>query len=322
MRYLSPKNDVTFKKVFGEHAHLLKSFLNALLPLDGREIVELEYLPPELVPETPLHKNTIVDVRCRDNQGRIFLVEMQMLWTNAFTQRILFNATKAYVRQLPSGQEYKFLEPVYSLNLVDTVFDHKTDRYYHHYQIVNLENSEEKIEGLEFVLVELPKFRPTTLGQKRLQVLWLRFLTEINERLEQIPEELQESEEIREAVEVVQHSALSPAEREAYDKYWDIVQSERTLLAGAREEGRRIGLEKGEQIGLEKGAQIGLQKGEQIGLQKGEQRGVLKTALMLLRLKSDANVVKKATQLSDESISELQALLDEHGDQAEAHLTL
>jgi hypothetical protein len=31
MRYLDPKNDLTFKKVFGQHPHLLKSLLNALL---------------------------------------------------------------------------------------------------------------------------------------------------------------------------------------------------------------------------------------------------------------------------------------------------
>lgn len=34
MRYLDPKNDLTFKKIFGEHPHLLKSFLNAESHLD------------------------------------------------------------------------------------------------------------------------------------------------------------------------------------------------------------------------------------------------------------------------------------------------
>jgi hypothetical protein len=43
MRYLDPKNDLTFKKVFGQHPHLLKSFLNALLPLEpDAQIQELE----------------------------------------------------------------------------------------------------------------------------------------------------------------------------------------------------------------------------------------------------------------------------------------
>jgi hypothetical protein len=57
MRYLDPKNDLTFKKIFGQHPHLLKSFLNALMPLkQGQQIVSLEYLPAELVPEIPVTK--------------------------------------------------------------------------------------------------------------------------------------------------------------------------------------------------------------------------------------------------------------------------
>ena len=33
-KYLNPKADLTFKKVFGEHEDLVMSLLNALLPLD------------------------------------------------------------------------------------------------------------------------------------------------------------------------------------------------------------------------------------------------------------------------------------------------
>ena len=47
-------------------------------------------------------------VPIRDDSGavslsqneRIFIVEMQMLWTESFKQRVLFNASKAYVSQL------------------------------------------------------------------------------------------------------------------------------------------------------------------------------------------------------------------------------
>jgi predicted transposase/invertase (TIGR01784 family) len=74
MRYLDPKNDFIFKKIFGENANILISFLNALLPLEeGRFIISLEYLPSELVPEIPEFKNSIVDVRCKDNFGRNFI---------------------------------------------------------------------------------------------------------------------------------------------------------------------------------------------------------------------------------------------------------
>ena len=160
MRYLDPKADLTFKKVFGEHPDLVISLLNALLPFDKpeEEIKEIEYLTPELVPETPLKKNSIVDVRCKDKAGRQFLVEMQMLWSTAFMQRVLFNASKAYVRQL-GGREskYELLQPVYSLNLVNDIFLPDVPDAYHDYQIVQVEHTDKVIEGLRFIFVELPK---------------------------------------------------------------------------------------------------------------------------------------------------------------------
>lgn len=57
MRYLAPKADLTFKRVFEEHPDLVKSLLNALLPLEsGQEVEKIEYLPVELVPDNPLRK--------------------------------------------------------------------------------------------------------------------------------------------------------------------------------------------------------------------------------------------------------------------------
>jgi predicted transposase/invertase (TIGR01784 family) len=109
----------------------LKSFLNALLPLDV-PIRDLEYLPADLVPEIPLLKHSIVDVRCRDENGRQFIVEMQMLWTDSFKTRVLFNASKAYVRQLDKGSEYRQLQPVYALSLVNEIFEHDVENFYHH----------------------------------------------------------------------------------------------------------------------------------------------------------------------------------------------
>ena len=131
MKYLNPKADLTFKKVFGEHPDLVISFLNALLPFKDadEEITWVEYLNPELVPLNPLRKDSIVDVRCRDHMGRQFIVEMQMMWTSAYKQRVLFNASKAYVSQLDKGGDYEILQPVYSLNLVNDTFSERRCRF-------------------------------------------------------------------------------------------------------------------------------------------------------------------------------------------------
>ena len=231
MRYLDPKNDLTFKKVFGEHPHLLKSLLNALLPLNDDElIVSLEYLPAELVPSIPLKKNTVVDVRCVDMQGRQFVVEMQMLWTDSFMSRVLFNASKAYVKQLDKGEDYKSLQPVYALNFIEDTFDPDPQTFYHHYQIVNIQNPNKQLKGLEFVFVELPKFKPQSIHQKKLQVLWLRYLTEIKNHTTFIDNELFQNPEISEAIECLQESAFTQTELDTYDKYWDMIRVERTII--------------------------------------------------------------------------------------------
>src|SRR3989304_559286 len=108
MKFLDPKNDLVFKRIFGEHPRLLISFLNSVLPLTPEEtITEIEYIPSEQVPEIPVLKDTIVDVKCTDKNGNIFIVEMPVIWTEAYTNSICSDSGEGYVRQLEKGQEYK-----------------------------------------------------------------------------------------------------------------------------------------------------------------------------------------------------------------------
>jgi len=251
--YLDPKNDLTFKRIFGEHPDVLISFLNALMPFESdRYIVEVEYLPAELVPENPAKKDSIVDVRCKDNFGRLFIVEMQIYWTEAFYNRIVFNAGKAYVRQLDSGEDYHLLQPVYTLSILNQNFDHKTEQFYHHYQIANRENTDEIIPGLEFVLVELPKFHPETVKERKLAVLWLRFLKEVNEKMKMLPPEMQENKYISKAAKLCEIGAFTPEELAAYERYWDSVSIEKTLVGGAFREGHAEGRAEGKAETLER----------------------------------------------------------------------
>ena len=299
MRYLDPKNDLTFKKVFGEHPHLLKSFLNAMLPLEeGGEIDSLEYLPAEMVPQVPLMKNTIVDVRCRDKRGRQFIVEIQMAWTDTFMQRLLFNASKAYVKQLEKGQNYIQLHPVYALSLIDDTFEPGAE-FYHHYKIVNTQNPDRQIEGLEFVFIELPKFKPENLSQKKLQVLWLRFLTEIDENSLEIPDELMNQSEIRVAIDCLEESAFTRGELELYERYWDQVRVERTLVEGAELKGLEAGIEKG----IEQGAKIASYKTAVNGFKRNM---------------TDADI-SELTGLTTETVVRLRALFNKYGQETESH---
>ena len=267
-KYLNPKADMTFKLVFGEHPDLVMSLLNALLPLpeDG-QIESVEYLTPEMVPENPAKKDSIVDVRCKDQQGRQFIVEMQLYWNEEFKRRVLLNASKAIVRQLDKGEDYSLIQPVYCLSLVnDKAFDYETDEFYHDYAIVDVEHTDRHIEGLRFVFVELPKFKPQSIAEKKMAVLWLRFLTEIAEDTIEAPVELLENKETSKALSIVEKSAMTEGQLYAYERFWLAVTDERILREAAIKKGYNQGWEKGMEKGKMEGLRIAARNMKQLGL--------------------------------------------------------
>ena len=284
-KYLDPKYDLTFKAVFAEHPDLIISFLNALLPFkEGAKVVDIEYLPPELVPDSPLKKYSIVDVRCRDDQGRQFIVEMQMYWTDEFKQRVLFNASKAYVKQADKGYSYSSLQPVYSLSIVnDNAFS--GNEHYHLFQMAEQGNPERVIEGIEMVFVELPKFKPQSPTIGRMHRLWLRFLTEINEKTQDAPQELLDDPEISKAISIVERGAYSDEQLATYDKYRDMAATEKALIDGSFNKGRA--------------------EGEAIGLEKGVQKEKIDNARKMKECGIDIHIISTVTGLSADEIEKL-----------------
>ncbi|MCL2652041.1 MAG: Rpn family recombination-promoting nuclease/putative transposase [Candidatus Azobacteroides sp.] len=239
--YLDPKNDLTFKRVFGQHKHLCISLINSMIPFEN-PVVSIEYNTGELIPELAnVLRNTIVDVRCTDSEGRQFIVEMQMYWSESFKSRVLLNASKAYIMQLDKAKDFDLLQPVYALNFVNDTFDkdfEMKNEYFHHYKIVNIKDTGKQIKGLEFIFVELPKFKPHGQAEKKLHNLWLRFLTDINEETKEVPKELLDNELTREAVEYMKRAAYTKEELEAYDKWKIDIMTERSAINDARKEGR------------------------------------------------------------------------------------
>ena len=300
-KYLDPKADLTFKRVFGEHPNLVASLLNSLLPLpEGQEIADVEYMSPELPPRTSLEKNSIVDVFCKTGDGRRFIVEMQMCWTMAFKDRVLFNSAKVYVDQLERGEKYSALRPVYSLNLVDAVMEKDVPEFIHHYKVVHERYTDKVIKGLHIVFVELPKFRPQSIAERKMAVLWLRFLTEINNATESVPPELMASKEISQAVELVETAAYSRAQLMGYDLFWDAVRVQRELMEEPERQSK-IAYSKGLEEGKAQGLSQGLSQGKVEGLKEGK----IETAR---QMKADGMSVETIAKYTGLSAAEIGAL--------------
>lgn len=306
MRYLDPKADLPFKKVFGEHHDLVISFLNALLPFESaeEEIKSVEYLAPELVPNNPLWKDSVVDVRCRDGRGRQFIVEMQMMWTSEYKQRVLFNASKAYVRQLERGRNFSMLQPVYSLNMVNDTFSDSED-YYHDYRIVESADTKQVIEGLRFIFIELPKFTPKNFSEKKMKVLWLRYLTEIDEKTRKVSPDLIGNPEIGKAIEQIEEAAFTDDELYIYDRFWDMVSTAKMQITSSRKDGMRKGLKEGMEKGMKEGMEKGMEKGMKEGIEKGIGEERIRTARKMKAEGLGTDMITKITGLTPNEIDAL-----------------
>ena len=306
-KYLSPKADLTFKKIFGEHENLVMSLLNALLPLEPDGQIEcVEYLTPEMVPENPGKKNSIVDVRCRDQKGRQFIVEMQMDWNNDFQQRVILNASKAVVSQLKQGEDYHLVKPVYSLNLINDVgFDAGPDEFYHDYAVVDVEHTNRRIEGLRFIFVELPKFKPQNIAEKKMAVLWLRFLTEIDGATMEAPAELLENPETRQALEILEIRAYNEAQIYAYERYWDAVSSDKTRYNSGYRTGHEVGKAEGRAEGRIEGRIEGRAEGKAEGRAEGEHD---MASTIVKRMKAKGKTVVEIADLTGLTIDEIEKI--------------
>ena len=294
-RYLDPKADLTFKKVFGEHPDLVISLLNALLPLKkGEEIQSVEYLTPFHAPDNLFFNENVVNVKCTNNNGSHFFVQIQTFWAPSFSLHVKPNSSKAYISKLGKRIGMNYQEPVFSLNLVREIVDADVDNYYHFYDIVQYDLTERIIDNFHLVFVELPKFTPHTMNEKKMQVLWLRYLTEIDGYMETVPQELLDNPEINKAMEVVEESAFSPEQLLGYDKFWDIIRTETTLYNS----GVRQGREEGEAIGLEKGREEGRAEGRE----EGRAETVMAIARRMKSKGSSFADIQELTGLSEEEI--------------------
>ncbi len=120
MAFADLKNDFVFRRIFATHPDILRGLLNDLLERTEKDaIVGIDYLPSEQLPLVPGAKLSILDVRCKDRTGAVFIVEMQLVHMSGFINRVVYNGCKAYANQLRAGQPYTRLVDVVAISICD-----------------------------------------------------------------------------------------------------------------------------------------------------------------------------------------------------------
>lgn len=260
MRFIDPKSDIAFKKIFGDqnHQEALLEFLNTVLDLPDL-ISSLEILNPYQAPRLTKLKETLLDVKARDQAGREFIVEMQVEKQSYFAQRTTYYTSKAYASQLKTGESYLNLKPVIFLGLLDfNIFEGENPISCH--LILNKENQAHEIKELSFNFIELPKFNKIENQLNSLVDQWLYFFKEAP-NLKLVPESVQ-TKGLKAAYEVAEQHNWSDKELEVYE-YWSMKETGRldamqTAKAEARAEGEAIGEVRGRAEGKVEGKAEGI----------------------------------------------------------------
>ena len=128
MKFISPKTDYAFKKIFGSNSSnpILISFLNAIIYEGRNTIKSLKILNPYNPGITATLKDTYLDVRVVLDNGSTVIIKMQVLNVEDFEKRVVYNFSKAYSNQLDKGEKYSLLQPVIAVTITDFVLFKKT----------------------------------------------------------------------------------------------------------------------------------------------------------------------------------------------------
>lgn len=157
IKYLDPKNDVAFKKIFGtdKNKDILIHFLNDVITCGKRPAIKrVTFLRPVQDPDIAAHKTSIVDILCVDEKETRYIVEMQVAKERGFEKRAMYYAAKAYTSQMGVGGEYEDLKEVIFIAIADfTMFPKRPD-----YIILEKESYDHDLKDFSFTFLELPKF--------------------------------------------------------------------------------------------------------------------------------------------------------------------
>jgi len=235
MRFINPKTDFAFKKIFGDEQNkeILISFLNAILYQGNSAIESLEILNPYQPPKIRGIKDTYLDIRAKLNNEQTVIIEMQVLNVEGFEKRILYNAAKAYSIQLDTGVDYTLLNPVIALTITDFEMFPNLDKVISRFVLKERDYLVDYlIYDIELVFVELPKFGKKLEELETLTDKWIYFLKNAKS-LEVVPEPMGEVEAIKKAFEVANRADLTREELEDLEHQEIYIQDQRNATIKA-----------------------------------------------------------------------------------------
>ena len=294
-KFLDPKCDLTFKRIFGteKNKNILIHFLNDILGFSKENAIQdVEFLSTILNPEIASDKQSIVDVLCKDSHGNRYIAEMQVARDGGFEKRAQLYAAKAYSRQ--SGNYIDF-KKVFFIAIANCTLFPKEVEYISTHNIRDIKTNGHYLKDFQFVFIELPKFAKSKVEQLENMVeRWCFFFKYAEETTDE---------------DLMKIAKQEPVIKLAYDELDKFHWNEKDLAAY---EERIMDIYKEENIlahkldlASQKGRQEGIQIGEERGREEGRKAEKIEVARNLLKVGVSIDIITKTTGLTTDEVKNL-----------------
>ena len=246
MRTLSPRVDIAFKKIFGveENKDLLISLINSIVePYD--HVSDVTLMNPYNLQSFRTDKLSIMDIKAKGHDGRLFNIEIQITDEGDYDKRALYYWAKMYSEQLRIGNEYEKLAKTIGIHILNFTSIIQSPRYHHRFTISDHVNNLHYFNDFEMHTIELSKFSSNDealtelVGKIRTSLdIWMAFLTR-NDLLirDHLPPELNESH-LKKALDVLHIMNFTDEERDAYEGRAKFLGLEASALRKQRQKGK------------------------------------------------------------------------------------
>ena len=305
--YADLRNDFMFKKAFGQK-DIMIPFLNDILETD--KIQDIEYRNVEQLGFDAESAKVYYDIYCHCADGKDFIVEMQRRSQKYYRERMVFYSTyplqhqyveakREYDESPDPKQPFAFryrLFPVYIISITEFALEHEAtwpeERFVSRYSIRENATGELYCETLNYVFVELPRFRKALQQKSAVAEKWAFVFNNIT-RLREVPGELSEKY-FRKLFESAKIANFTGEEQLSYIESQKMKYDYENVLEYAKEQAH--------DEGYSKGFSEGKADGEAKGREEGREEGVASIVTKLLQSGMTAEAIAKATGLSVDTV--------------------
>jgi len=248
-RYINPFTDYGFKKLFGEELNkdLLLDFLSELLKEEQGQIKQLTYLKTEHLGSSETDRRAIFDLYCENEKGEKFIVELQKTKQNFFKDRTVYYSTFPSREQAKRPDWDYELKAVYTIAILDFVFDSdkgEPEKFRYDVKLTDIETKKVFYDKLTFIYLEMPKFNKTVDELETRFDKWLYVIRNMN-KLDRVPDKLREQifDKLFETAEIAKFTREQVLSYEDSLKYYrDLKNSLDTARGEGKMEGKMEGM--------------------------------------------------------------------------------